>query len=128
GGVFHLRRSLIGPRSLSQSDELALTEWAEAKTRTELLPNFPSPANPETWIPFTLEVGSEVNVQITTPAGNVVRRFDLGWIPAGSHDRRDSALRWDGKDAFGQAVASGVYFATLRAGQARSVRRIFVAK
>ena len=42
---------------------------------TELLPNFPNPFNPETWIPYQLAKPSDVSITIYDIRGNVVRRI-----------------------------------------------------
>ena len=57
-----------------------------------LLPNYPNPFNPETWIPYQLATDSDVTLTIYTSKGAVVRRFELGHQPAGfytaAHRRR----------------------------------------
>jgi len=95
---------------------------------TALLANFPNPFNPETWIPFDLSEDAETTVHIYDGAGRVVRRLDLGWLPAGAYRRRATAAYWDGRNAVGEAVASGVYMYELRAGNHREMRRMIVRK
>ena len=95
------------------SDELtprnkALTAWGHVK-RSQLLPNYPNPFNPETWIPFDLAASGPVHIAIYDASGAVVRRVDLGHVETGVHRTRERAARWDGRDAGGEPVASGVY-------------------
>ena len=45
---------------------------------TALLPNYPNPFNPETWIPYKLADASNVVITIYDVRGTVVRRLDLG--------------------------------------------------
>jgi flagellar basal-body rod modification protein FlgD len=45
-------------------------------------------------------------------SGRLVRSVDLGECPAGTH-----TATWDGNDADGHRVASGVYFLTLNTGR-----------
>ncbi|GIX07013.1 MAG: hypothetical protein KatS3mg115_1416 [Candidatus Poribacteria bacterium] len=97
-------------------------------TRTALLPNYPNPFNPETWIPFLLAEPSEVTLTIYNATGEVVRRLSLGYRDPGSYTDRQRAARWDGRNALGEPVASGVYFVTLRAGSQIVTRKIVVAK
>ncbi|MDA1192627.1 MAG: S8 family serine peptidase, partial [Candidatus Poribacteria bacterium] len=52
-------------------------------TRTALLPNYPNPFNPETWIPFELRDGSDVSVSIYDAGGSIVRQFALGFKEPG---------------------------------------------
>ena len=45
--------------------------------------------------------------------GHIVRRLSLGHQPAGVYQSRSRAAYWDGRNAVGEPVASGVYFYTL---------------
>ena len=80
---------------------------------TALLPNFPNPFNPETWIPYHLAKDADVTLTIYAIDGQVVRTLTLGHQPAGIYQNRSRAAYWDGRNAFGEPVASGVYFYTL---------------
>jgi len=99
-----------------------------APTRTRLLANYPNPFNPETWIPFELTQASDVAVRIYDSAGSLVRSFDLGHRAAGYYSSRADAAYWDGRNASGEAVASGVYVYELRAGDYHAIRRMLVLK
>ena len=91
--------------------------------------NFPNPFNPDTWIPYSLAEQSQVVIGIHTITGRLVRRLDLGIMPAGVYFSKERAIHWDGCDAEGEAVASGVYFYTLRAGSYRATtRKMVIAK
>ena len=78
-----------------------------------LLANFPNPFNPETWIPYQLAKDADVTLTIYAVNGHVVRQLSVGHQPAGMYQNRSRAAYWDGKNAFGEPVASGVYFYTL---------------
>ncbi len=80
---------------------------------TTLLPNFPNPFNPETWIPYHLAKEADVTLHIYAVNGTLVRTLALGHQPAGIYQSRSRAAYWDGRNAFGEPVASGVYFYTL---------------
>ena len=95
---------------------------------TTLLPNYPNPFNPETWIPYQLATDSDVTLTIYTSKGAVVRRFELGHQPAGFYTARAQAAYWDGRNASGEVVASGVYFYQLRAGDYSALRRMVIVK
>ncbi|MBT5710804.1 hypothetical protein HOI71_07165, partial [Candidatus Poribacteria bacterium] len=103
-------------------------QTARETYRTELFPNYPNPFNPETWIPFALESGSDVTIDIYDVQGERVRTLNLGRRAAGAYASRDEAAYWDGRNERGEAAASGVYFVELRAGTTRVVRRMTIAK
>ena len=95
---------------------------------TALLPNYPNPFNPETWIPYQLSVPAEVSVSIYAANGKLVRMLDFGYQPAGIYHIRGRAAYWDGRNAAGEAVASGVYFYTFAAGDFTATRKMLVVK
>ena len=95
---------------------------------TVLLANYPNPFNPETWIPYQLSEPAEVTVTIYAANGAVVRTLDLGHRRAGSYDSRSRAAYWDGRNAAGEPVASGVYFYTLSAGDFKATRKMVIRK
>ena len=96
--------------------------------KTLLLANYPNPFNPETWIPYQLANPAEVTVTIYAANGAVVRMLDLGHRRAGSYDSRGRAAYWDGRNAQGESVASGVYFYTLQAGEFSATRKMVIRK
>ena len=80
-----------------------------APKATALLPNYPNPFNPETWIPFDIAQDAEVTVRIYNFRGDVVRRLELGALTAGAYRSRGDAVYWDGRNDSGEQAASGVY-------------------
>ncbi len=95
---------------------------------TALLPNYPNPFNPETWIPYQLAEPADVYISIYTSDGAVVRTLALGHQPKGIYHDKTRAAFWDGKNEIGDAVASGVYFYTLTAGKFKSTRKMLILK
>ena len=95
---------------------------------TVLLANYPNPFNPETWIPYELSVAAEVTVTIHASDGKLVRTLALGQLPAGVYQSRSRAAYWDGRNAQGEPVASGVYFYTLSAGDFKATRKMVIRK
>ena len=93
-----------------------------------VLQNYPNPFNPETWIPYHLAKDAEVMLTIYDINGRVVRALDLGHQRAGVYQSRAQAAYWDGKNAVGESVASGVYFYTLTAGEFTATRKILIQK
>ncbi len=96
--------------------------------KTTLLPNYPNPFNPETWIPYHLSNNADVQVSIYDTKGMLVRHLDLGHQRAGYYTDRTKAAYWDGKNAFGEKVASGVYFYYLSAGDYFATRKMLILK
>ena len=84
-----------------------------APEKTALLPNYPNPFNPETWIPYQLAEPADVTVRIYAVDGVLVRRLVLGHRAAGIYHDQNRAAYWDGKNDVGEVVASGLYFYTL---------------
>ena len=95
---------------------------------TVLLANYPNPFNPETWIPYQLAEPAEVTVSIHASDGKLVRTLELGQVPAGVYSDKDRAAYWDGQNAQGEPVASGVYFYTLSAGDFSATRKMVIRK
>ena len=95
---------------------------------TALLPNYPNPFNPETWIPYQLAESAEVRLTIYDMNGQPVRRMALGHQAAGMYQSRSRAVYWDGRNQLGESVASGLYFYTLTAGKFTGTRRMLILK
>ena len=95
---------------------------------TALLANYPNPFNPETWIPYQLTTPEDVSISIYTAGGQLVRKLDLGHQAAGIYNSKNRAAYWNGKNALGEPVASGVYFYTLTAGKFTATRKMLIRK
>ena len=95
---------------------------------TALLPNYPNPFNPETWIPYQLAESADVTVTIYAVDGTLVRSLVLGHQPIGIYQDKSRAVYWDGKNTVGEPVASGVYFYTLTAGEFTATRKMLIRK
>ena len=90
-------------------------------TKFELAQNYPNPFSSSTSIPYQLEKESDVQVTIYDILGRVVRKFNVGQQSVGLYN-----VLWDGRNNFGQSVASGVYFYRLNAdGESQVKKMIF---
>ena len=96
--------------------------------KTALLANYPNPFNPETWIPYHLAKPADVTLTIYAANGAVVRTIALGHQVAGMYQSRSRAVYWDGRNAIGEPVASGIYFYTLTAGDYTATRKMLIIK
>jgi len=125
------KAELYGPDALpliSSHIDKQFRSYAMAPEHSALLQNFPNPFNPETWIPYQLRKASEVKIRIHSAAGELVRELDLGSKPAGIYVTGDRAAHWDGRNASGEEVASGIYFYSIRAGDFAAVRKLTVLR
>ena len=127
---------------LTQARQMALTDPAYLRgiavleqllTRllpkeTALLPNYPNPFNPETWIPYQLAKPAEVTLRIYAVNGVLVRTLEFGYQPAGRYQTRSRAAYWDGRNALGEKIASGIYFYTFSAGDFTATRKMLIRK
>ena len=96
--------------------------------QTALLQNFPNPFNPDTWIPYQLSDASEVSITIYDATGRIIKSLELGYKSAGIYRTQATAAHWDGRNETGESVASGVYFALLKAGEYQQIRRMVLVK
>jgi hypothetical protein len=70
-----------------------------------LYQNVPNPFNPTTSIPYMLEHSTHVVIGIYDVSGARINRLDEGMKSRGVH-----SVMWNGRDAAGRALPSGVYF------------------
>ena len=96
--------------------------------KTQLLANYPNPFNPETWIPYELATDTDVRITIYNAQGVVIRTLHLGQQSAGYYTDRERAAYWDGRNALGEQVASGVYFYQLETDEISSLRKMVILK
>jgi hypothetical protein len=93
---------------------------AAALTILSLTPN---PFNPSMEVSFESQVPGNMTIEIYDVSGRLIRTVPLGYAGPGLH-----RARWDGRDASGHDVSSGVYFVRLRGteGESRTVKAVFV--
>ena len=118
-------RSPAAMRTLVYLQQLLATARPE---RTQLFANYPNPFNPETWIPYELATDTHVRITIYNTQGAVIRTLQFGHQSAGYYTGRDRAAYWDGRNAFGEQVASGVYFYQLETDTMSLMRKMVILK
>jgi hypothetical protein len=96
----------------------------EAPPISALHQNVPNPFNPTTAMEFDLARASHVRLTVFDVAGQSVRTLVDGRFEAG----RNRRVIWDGLDASGRRVPSGVYFYRLDAGDFTATRKMVVLK
>ncbi len=90
---------------------------------TEVFANYPNPFNPTTTIAFQLAAPAHVRLILFNVLGQNVRVLVDEFRPAGSAE-----VEWDGRDQFGAAVASGIYFYRFEAGDVHESRSMLLLK
>ncbi len=87
--------------------------------------NYPNPFNPQTKINFQIpgDGFDEVKLSIYTTTGQLVRRLVQSKLAPAQH-----AVNWDGLDAKGHAVASGIYLYSLQYGKFRQSRKMLLVR
>ncbi len=97
-------------------------------TKTKLLPNYPNPFNPETWIPYQLAEAGDVSVKIYDIGGHLVRTLSVGFKPVGYYLTQERAVHWDGRNEARESVSSGVYFLKFVTGDFSATQRVVIVK
>ena len=100
----------------------------KASSETKLLPNYPNPFNPETWIPYQLAKAADISMKIYDVGGRLVRTISAGFKPVGYYLTRERAVYWDGRNEAGEPVSSGVYFLQFIAEDISATRQIVILK
>ena len=118
-------RSPAAMRTLVYLQQLLVTARPE---KTQLLANYPNPFNPETWIPYELATDTNVRLTIYNTQGVVIRSLQFGHQSAGYYTGRDRAAYWDGRNALGEQVASGLYFYQLETDAMSLMRKMVILK
>ena len=119
---------VLGVSPVHNGGPAAPTAVVSTADETVLLANYPNPFNPETWIPYQLSKPADVTLTIYAVDGQVVRQLALGHQRAGLYQSRSRAAYWDGRNAVGESVASGLYFYTLTAGDFSATRKMLIRK
>lgn len=88
-----------------------------------VLQNVPNPFNPRTEVRFALPERGPVAVELFDARGRRVHRLVDGVLEAGYH-----RVEWDGRDASGAPVASGVYFVRVRTATAEKSGRLVLVR
>ncbi len=88
-----------------------------------LAQNSPNPFNPVTRIDFSLRESGHVSLRVYDTAGRLVCVLIDEQMNAGRH-----STLWDGRDAGGKLVASGVYYCRIAAGSFSATRKMIMLR
>jgi len=89
----------------------------------DLTQNYPNPFNPSTKINYTLQKAAKVKLTIYNTLGQVVQTLVNGKNDAGLY-----SISWDGRNAKGNQVVSGIYLYRLEAGQYHKTKKMLYLK
>jgi hypothetical protein len=110
----------LGPEAIeSRNNEIA----APLPERFTLLPNYPNPFNAGTRIAYQLSERSHVKLVLRDLMGRELKILANEEQEAGTHE-----AGWDGRDASGNALPSGIYIFSLQAGSFRSSKKLLLVK
>ena len=93
-------------------------------SKFELSQNYPNPFNPSTTIEFSIAKRSNVKLVIYDITGRVVRTL----IDGQEYEPGLYKVQWNGKNDYGEYVASGVYIYRLQAGSFTATRKMVLAR
>ncbi len=119
-------------RLVSQAcvDSRARELYLERARRESCLPsqyslnqNYPNPFNPQTLISFDLPKAGQVRLAVYNLLGEKVRVLINEYLPAGQHQ-----VVFDGRNSYGEALASGVYFYRLSADRFKDTKKMLLLK
>ena len=88
-----------------------------------LLQNYPNPFNPETIIEYQVPERGRVELNIYNMLGQKIRTLVNDVMPAGTYQ-----VLWNGKDDYGNQVATGVYLYQLRGKNALITKKMMLIK
>ena len=113
---------------IAQAYDARYADWAGVDGSQAAVPRVvwasPNPSSQGTNVQFVLNKRGRAVVAVYNASGGLVRALVDRVLPSGPH-----AVEWDGRDETGQPVASGVYFAKLRAaGGVRSSAKVVVVR
>jgi hypothetical protein len=111
---------LLTKRALVVAEENFVEPEVEAFALSQ---NYPNPFNPSTTIRYVLGGSENVHLVVYNVLGQQIRTLVDQAQESGGYN-----VVWNGEDAFGRQVSSGVYFYKIVAGRHQDTRRMVFAK
>jgi hypothetical protein len=108
-----------GSKGGEEGGEMSLT----VPLRATLIPPAPNPFVRSVLLGFVLNRPGNVSLRIYDASGRVARTLAAGEHPAGRH-----LVRWDGCDAKGRTLSSGIYMAKLTSEAGSEVRKLVLTR
>jgi hypothetical protein len=127
GGEYALGLTDALLRGVENEDLTAELSGLESTTTTptafRLSQNVPNPFNPRTVVSYEVPQASEVTIQVYDVTGRLVRTLVDGTVEPGRY-----SVAWDGTDARGESVGSGVYFCVMDAPAYHATHKMMLLK
>ncbi|MFQ5604074.1 MAG: T9SS type A sorting domain-containing protein [bacterium] len=124
--LLHYGSTTALPKRVLLADEAAADESAEfaaMPTDFALEQNYPNPFNPSTTVVFSLPQAGKVSLKIYNLQGQLVATLYDGALAGGRHQ-----MVWNGKDARGLPVASGIYVYRLETAEFVATKKLTLMK
>jgi immune inhibitor A len=130
--------TLVAITDISESSDLMTADFTvsfsssldQDEDESDVLPlnytleqNYPNPFNGETVISFSLDQPADINITVYNLLGQQVTQLADGRYEPGNH-----AVHWDGLNAGGHPVSTGVYFYILRTAESSESRKMLLLK
>ena len=90
---------------------------------TKLLSAFPNPFNPSTNLRYSMKEAGDLRIEVYNLKGQILRSFTNNHSQAGYYQ-----MSWDGRDANGSLVGTGVYFYRMISGKYSATKKMVLAK
>ncbi|NKB66232.1 MAG: SUMF1/EgtB/PvdO family nonheme iron enzyme [Candidatus Latescibacteria bacterium] len=114
----------FGFRVVNRALETAIEVGGDTGSNAyQLAQNYPNPFNAGTVIRFSLPTAAPVDLAVFNLAGQKVVTLAEGLRPAGQY-----RLEWDGRDAGGGELASGLFLYRLQAGDQVETRKLLLLR
>jgi hypothetical protein len=102
-----------------QNDLLSGAPDSELPAATCLQGIYPNPFNPQMYVSFSLAQPQHVSIAVFDLAGSQITLIADRMFELGTH-----SVQWNGRDAFGRAVSSGVYLVQMDAAGLSESRKV----
>jgi len=122
-GVIYVPESSGPAAKMIVIDEIPEVEEVVDAAEFSMGQNYPNPFNPTTMISYNLAEVSEVSLVVYNILGQQIRVLVNHTQATGTH-----SIQWDGRDAIGRQVSSGMYIYRLVAGKNIATRKMIFAK
>jgi len=112
GRIVRVRKTFVLDNIPGLTEDPAAADRSPVKTGTASLYAFPEPFNPVSHLTVTLPGQARIVLQVFDLSGRLVRTLASSTFSAGGHP-----FQWNGLDAAGRRMASGLYVYRLTAGK-----------